>query len=128
MGMEADEFEVMETQSHFRQVISLDDPTVCEGGEDHVSLRDRIPDPNVASPCAEALHADDRQMMIAAIRMLPKSQATIIVLHYLKNVPLGEVAVLMRVTPSRISQLHHQALDRMRRICNASGTVQYSHN
>ena len=45
---------------------------------------------------------------------LPKAQLTVIVLHYLKNVPLREVAEMLAVTPSRVSQLHHQALSRLK--------------
>jgi DNA-directed RNA polymerase specialized sigma subunit len=41
-------------------------------------------------------------------------QAFVIVLHYLKDVQLGEVARLTGLTPSRISQLHRQALDRLK--------------
>jgi DNA-directed RNA polymerase specialized sigma subunit len=42
------------------------------------------------------------------------------VLHYLQNVPLRDVAAVLRVTPSRVSQLHHQALDRLRQsFCRA---------
>jgi DNA-directed RNA polymerase specialized sigma subunit len=38
----------------------------------------------------------------------------VIVLHYLQNVPLRDVADLLKVTPSRVSQLHHQALGRLK--------------
>jgi RNA polymerase sigma factor (sigma-70 family) len=38
----------------------------------------------------------------------------VIVLHYLQNVPLREVARILVVTPSRVSQLHHQALARLK--------------
>jgi RNA polymerase sigma factor (sigma-70 family) len=38
----------------------------------------------------------------------------VIVLHYLQSVPLREVAEILAVTPSRVSQLHHQALARLK--------------
>jgi DNA-directed RNA polymerase specialized sigma24 family protein len=37
------------------------------------------------------------------------------VLHYLENVPLRQVATLLAVTPSRVSQLHHKALDHLKK-------------
>jgi DNA-directed RNA polymerase specialized sigma subunit len=45
---------------------------------------------------------------------LPKTQLTVIVLHYLQNVPMRQVAKILAVTPSRISQLHSQALARLK--------------
>jgi DNA-directed RNA polymerase specialized sigma subunit len=32
----------------------------------------------------------------------------------LQNVPLRDIAAMLDVTPSRVSQLHHQALGRLR--------------
>jgi RNA polymerase sigma factor for flagellar operon FliA len=52
--------------------------------------------------------------MLQALGCLPKTQCTVIVLHYLHNVPLRDVAEVLTVTPSRISQLHHQALGRLK--------------
>jgi RNA polymerase sigma factor for flagellar operon FliA len=49
-----------------------------------------------------------------ALSSLPKTQSTVIVLHYLQGVPLREVAKMLAVTPSRVSQLHHQALARLK--------------
>jgi len=34
--------------------------------------------------------------------------------HYLKEIPLREIAAMLTVTPARVSQLHHQALGRLR--------------
>jgi len=60
------------------------------------------------------LFAEDRRTMLQCLSRLPKTQATVIVLHYLQNMPLRDVAEILAVTPSRVSQLHHQALDRLK--------------
>ena len=52
--------------------------------------------------------------MIECLAVLSPVQATVIVLHYLQNVPLRQVAKKLEVTPSRVSQLHHVALGRLR--------------
>ena len=121
MGVELLELETIEMQSQHRQIISLNDTASCDHSEEHIALAERIPDANAAAPCADILHADDRRQMINSIRTLPKTQATIIVLHYLKNVPLREIAAVIHVTPSRVSQLHHQALEHMRQVCLGEG-------
>jgi RNA polymerase sigma factor for flagellar operon FliA len=114
MGIEVAELEHIETHCEYRQVLSLDDVTPCDGTDEQVTLAERIPDGNVAISDQVALRADDRRMLIASIRELPKREATVIVLHYLQNVPLCDIAKLLDVTPSRVSQMHHLALDRMR--------------
>jgi RNA polymerase sigma factor for flagellar operon FliA len=65
-------------------------------------------------PDSNLLIAEGRLELLRCLKKLPKSQATVIVLHYLKEVPLREIAEMLAVTPSRVSQLHHQALGRLR--------------
>jgi RNA polymerase sigma factor for flagellar operon FliA len=115
MGIEVTELENIETHCEYRQVVSLDEISPCDSTEEPVTLAEKIPDGNIASSDKVAELTDDRRMLIAALHELPKREATVIVLHYLQNVPLAAIAKLLDVTPSRISQLHHVALDRMRR-------------
>lgn len=65
-------------------------------------------------PDAPILNAEERRQLHQCLRKLPKIQATVITLHYLKGVPLRDIAAMLEVTPSRVSQLHHQALGRLR--------------
>ncbi len=67
--------------------------------------------------------SEDRRALARCVDRLPKSQATVIVLHYLQRVPLREVARLLEVTPSRVSQLHRRALDRLRQTWAALARV-----
>jgi RNA polymerase sigma factor for flagellar operon FliA len=60
------------------------------------------------------LSTEARNALIKCLTALPAAQATVITLHYLQNVPLRDVARKLKVTPSRVSQLHHQALVRLR--------------
>ena len=62
---------------------------------------------------AETTEASGRTIL-QCLDCLPKTQLTVIVLHYLQNVPLREVAAILAVTPSRVSQLHHRALARLK--------------
>jgi len=95
-------------------VVSLDEMTENGQGEEGLSLTERLADPHTASPDAALLSSEDRRAMLYCVGCLPKAQATVIVLHYLQNVPLREVAETLSVTPSRVSQLHHQALGRLK--------------
>jgi RNA polymerase sigma factor for flagellar operon FliA len=67
-------------------------------------------------PDAGVLSDEDRRTLLRSLGLLPKSQTTVILLHYLQGIPLRDVAARLKVTPSRVSQLHHQALSRLRQL------------
>jgi RNA polymerase sigma factor for flagellar operon FliA len=113
LGIEAADLDTFCQQAQIRQLVSFEE-TADYAGEENLPLSERLADPLAPSPDAALLSTEDRRALFACLGGLPKSQATVIVLHYLQNVPLREVAAVLRVTPSRVSQLHHQALDRLR--------------
>jgi RNA polymerase sigma factor for flagellar operon FliA len=114
LGIDVSELVAMQSQSQSRQMLSLDDNGEAAFGDESISLSERLADPQAAAPDSAIRSDEDRRQLMRCLGSLPKSQATVLVLHYLQNVPLRDVADLLKVTPSRVSQLHHQALDRLR--------------
>jgi RNA polymerase sigma factor FliA len=60
-----------------------------------------------------------RERILDLVRSLPSQERKVIHSHYLQEQPFEEVAVLMGVSKSRVSQLHRQALRRLREILRA---------
>jgi RNA polymerase sigma factor for flagellar operon FliA len=114
LGMEEADLSSYQTQAQTRQMVSLHDSTETTAGEEGLSLTERLPDPMAPQPDAAVLFAEDRTTMRHCLRTLPANQTQVIVLHYLQEIPLREVARKLAVTPSRVSQLHHQALGRLK--------------
>jgi len=114
LDMEMAELAAFQTLAQPRHVISLDEVPENHRGEDGLSLAERLADSAVPQPDAKMLNAESLQLLRQCLRKLPKTQVTVITLHYLKGVPLREIAEMLSVTPSRVSQLHHQALGRLR--------------
>ena len=114
LGMKSSELDSYQNQSRPHQLVSLDEIVEKPQGDDHLSLTERLPDPHAIAPDIAILFEENRRMLRRCISDLPKTQATVIDLHYLQSVPLRDVATLLVVTPSRVSQLHHQALARMK--------------
>ena len=114
LGVEENDLADYQTRALPRQVVSFDEMTENNCGEENLSLTERLADPAAARPDAAVVSAEDRHTMLKCLDCLPKTQLTVIVLHYLQNVPLREVAVILAVTPSRVSQLHHRALARLK--------------
>jgi RNA polymerase sigma factor for flagellar operon FliA len=112
LGIDIAELTALQNFSQPRQLVSLEETIGL--GEESIPLTERLTDPVTPSPDAAVHSQEDRRILMRCLIALPKSQATVIVLHYLQNVPLREVADLLKVTPSRVSQLHHQALERLK--------------
>lgn len=49
-----------------------------------------------------------------AISKLPEKEGVVVKLHYLDHLPFTEIAGLLRLTKGRVSQLHKQAIARLR--------------
>ena len=114
LGVEVADLAGLQTLAQPRQLISFDEMSDNSHGEESLPLTERLADPHSASPDAAVLSAEDRHTLLKCLGCLPKTQVMVIVLHYLQNVPLRDVAEMLAVTPSRVSQLHHQALDRLK--------------
>jgi RNA polymerase sigma factor for flagellar operon FliA len=120
LGLEETDLAAYQTQAQPRQVVSFDEMTENGHGDENLSLMERLADPSAPRPDAAVLFAEDHRTMLQCLGCLPKTQSTVIVLHYLQNVPLRDVAEILAVTPSRVSQLHHQALARLKQAWHRS--------
>ena len=70
----------------------------------------------------EAQHSDDelRALLRAGIDMLPEREKLMMSLYYVEELNIREIAAVLEVTEGRVSQLHGQALARLRsRLGNA---------
>ena len=55
-----------------------------------------------------------RERLVRAVDALPAQERTVIRSHYLQELPFDEVAATLKLTKGRISQIHKQALLRLR--------------
>lgn len=66
------------------------------------------------SPFAQLLDGQQRQTLIEAIEALPEREKLLMALYYQEELNLKEVGAVLGVTESRVSQLHSQAVSRLR--------------
>jgi RNA polymerase sigma factor for flagellar operon FliA len=85
--------------------------TDADDGEE--SSLDRLPD---RGPDPEGLTLDDsmRQAVIDAVQELPERERLVLSLYYEQELNLKEIGVVLKVTESRVCQLHGQALLRLK--------------
>jgi len=60
------------------------------------------------------------------VDQLSEQQRTVIRHHYLQEVPFDEIAAMMKVTRGRVSQLHRQALLRLRELLSTDARIDVS--
>jgi RNA polymerase sigma factor for flagellar operon FliA len=67
-----------------------------------------------SQPFEQLLNGQQRERLVAAIDMLPEREKLLMALYYQEELNLKEVGAVLGVTESRVSQLHSQAVSRLR--------------
>jgi RNA polymerase sigma factor for flagellar operon FliA len=80
------------------------------GGEDSPALGKTLVDAGVIDPGRWLERAELLEYLAEAIRQLPAKQRRIIVLYYNQGLTMKQIAEVLEITESRVSQLHASAL------------------
>ena len=111
LGITTDELNKLLQAVNMSQMISLDDylDQNRETDFDPLSMEReaRLPE--------QRLEVQELKEMLAdAIKKLPEKERMVVTLYYYEELTLKEISVIMKVSESRISQLHTKAILRMR--------------
>ncbi len=89
--------------------LSLDDFLSPEESEGE-SLGDRLPETREEDPLAHLIRVDAVERLTKALDALPEKQRLVLTLYYYEELTMKEVAQVLEVSESRVSQIHAQAL------------------
>jgi len=111
MEMSIQDYQKLLAESRGTQLVYLDDLTEPTTGTPYL---DRHVEPE--STNAVSILANDRfrDALAQAIEHLPEREQQIMSMYYEKDMNLKEIGLVLGVTESRISQLHSQAVARLR--------------
>lgn len=84
--------------------------------EDAVLNEEIVADSHMLNASQQMLLQEDRDILLTSLRSLPKTQAQVLVLYYIEDLQLKEIAEILQLTESRISQIHTLAIVRLRTI------------
>lgn len=88
---------------------------MIEDDESHQSSRHSfIVDEQITTPEENVDQMAEHEMLIRAIDLLPSKERTVVSLFYYEELTLTEIAAILHLSPSRISQLHSKAILRLR--------------
>ncbi|MCM3625924.1 FliA/WhiG family RNA polymerase sigma factor [Paenibacillus glycanilyticus] len=105
------EFTTMLHEIAITTVCSLEDPIREEESETRLSL---LIDDRAKNPDHKAHEFFLKDSLISGIEKLTEKERTVISLFYYEELSLSEIAEVMSLSPSRISQLHSKAILRLR--------------
>lgn len=111
MGLE--DFQETLHQCKSISLLSLDEIGTFANG-DRKSLMGVLEASKSASPLFKIANAELKDQLAAAIQDLPEKQRMVLSLYYYEDLNLKEIGEVLEVTESRVSQLHTQAVLRLR--------------
>ncbi|MBJ6751705.1 MULTISPECIES: FliA/WhiG family RNA polymerase sigma factor [Geomonas] len=113
MGLELKDYFRLLEEIHLLSFVSLDDAWHDEDGAPF-GLLDVLEDKGTESPQSQLIARQTVERLAEAIDSLPEKERIVITLYYYEELNLKEIGAVLDLTESRISQLHSQAIVRLR--------------
>jgi len=111
MGVSLTEYQELLGKVRGTQLVYLEDMSGDEGDNDYL---DRHVGDEAANPLAQLQDHRMREALIAAIKTLPEREQYVMSMYYEHDMNLKEIAAVLKVTESRVCQLHSQSIARLR--------------
>lgn len=111
LGISVDEYRSWEGMTNISNIASLDE-FMEQGTEGTVK---EFRNTTYLEP-EEAVDRDEKKkMLMEALELLTEKEKKVVLLYYYEDLTLKEVASVLEVSESRISQLHSKALEKMKK-------------
>jgi RNA polymerase sigma factor for flagellar operon FliA len=107
MGVTLDEYYHILQDTNSTQLLSIDEPDHDELSEDRMVS-------SVKTPVAEIAEQDFQNQLSHEIGELPEKEKLVMALYYDEELNLKEIGEVLGVSESRVSQIHSQAIKRLR--------------
>ncbi|KQY81922.1 MULTISPECIES: RNA polymerase sigma factor FliA [Roseateles] len=111
MGLPLAEYQELLGKVRGTQLVYLEDMSGDDGDNDYLDRH--VADDN-ANPVAQLQDHRMREALVAAIKNLPEREQFVMSMYYEHDMNLKEIAAVLKVTESRVCQLHSQSIARLR--------------
>ena len=113
MGITVDEYHRILQDSNGSIMLRFEDFRM-NGDDGDVDISECIGDRSAKGPLEELEENRLKQSLAAAIDRLPEKEKMILSLYYWDELTMKEIATVLEITEGRVSQLHKQALMRLK--------------
>ncbi|HTJ05643.1 MAG TPA: sigma-70 family RNA polymerase sigma factor, partial [Caldimonas sp.] len=111
MGITLAEYQDLLGKVRGTQLVYLEDMSGSDGDSDFL---DRHVADAEANPLAQLQDERMRSALVDAIKALPEREQYVMSMYYEHDMNLKEIAAVLKVTESRVCQLHSQSIARLR--------------
>jgi len=111
MGLSLSDYQELLGKVRGTQLVYLEDMSGDDGDDDYL---DRHVADEASNPVAMLQDHRMRQALVAAIKNLPEREQYVMSMYYEHDMNLKEIAAVLKVTESRVCQLHSQSIARLR--------------
>ena len=111
MGLALTEYQELLGKVRGTQLVYLEDMSGDDGDNDFL---DRHVGNDDCNPLAQLQDQRMREALVEAIKVLPEREQYVMSMYYEHDMNLKEIAAVLKVTESRICQLHSQSIARLR--------------
>ena len=108
LGMPVEQVHKILTQTHMFNLVNFEDALNSGNPESEIGNRDEN------TPEDELLEKEKKELLAQEIDALPEKERLVITLYYYEGLLLKEIADILQVTESRVSQIHSKVLAKMR--------------
>ncbi|MDX8396544.1 MAG: FliA/WhiG family RNA polymerase sigma factor [Mariprofundaceae bacterium] len=116
LGVSLEDYRLRLGQVRTMSVVHFDDLPPVFGEEDDLSVLDVLSSDPDTMPEQQAAIGEFINHLADAIEGLPKREVVLLTLYYYEELTMKEIAIVLGLTESRVSQIHSQMVMRLRGI------------
>lgn len=114
MNLSVEEFEHLLEEIRPTSFISLQDSRSTQDSGDSLLQEECITDPKATTPAHNSIENESHRLVAEGIKSLNQVEQKVLALYYYEGLRLKEIAEVLQVTESRVSQIHTLAIQRLR--------------
>ncbi|MBL0388937.1 FliA/WhiG family RNA polymerase sigma factor [Tumebacillus sp. ITR2] len=114
LGVSVAEFQNVLYELSVSPLVSLDGMLSNDDPGSDLKVADTIVDSNALQPHVELERADVQAILTGVLDRLPEKERLVVTLHYYEEFTFKEIAEILELSSSRVSQLHTKAIYRLR--------------
>ncbi len=124
LGISCSELDKMLVDINMCSMLYIEDITIGRDGDSKINASEIIKDNKASEPLSDMELLEEKEVLERAITELRPKEKLVITLYYYEDMLLREIAEVMNLSESRVSQLHHRALMSIRAKTNKSQAPQ----
>ncbi len=114
LGITSEEYDSRIQDMASSSILSLEDVWGSADESESTGRRVEVKDEKAQDPLDEAEWVSKRESLARAVARLPEREKLVVTLYYFEGLTVKEIAAVMNVSPSRVSQLHTKAVLRLK--------------